>query len=248
MKHALIIGGTKGTGKVIAGMFANKGHKVSVIARTGIAGDSPVSSNPFYVQADLAKDKVSSILDKIIDKNGPINYVVFCQRFRGKEDEWNNEVQVSLTATKNIIDYLAEKPGRLAEDDKSIVMISSIASRMVIYQQQLSYHIAKSGLETMTNYYAVNLAPKGVRCNAVVPGTIRKEESAAFYDKNPALKKLYADNIPLGRMVNTDDIADLVDFLCSEKSSMLTGQKIILDGGISLVGQESLLVKKFNQQ
>ena len=248
MKHSLIIGGTKGTGRVIAGMFANKGHRVSVIARTSPISDNSAPYNQtLYMQADLAKDKISPILDIIIDKNGPVNYVVFCQRFRGKEDDWNNEIQVNLTATKNIIDYLTEKPERLAEGDKSIVMISSIAGRMVIYQQQLSYHIAKAGLETMVNYYSVNLAPKNIRFNAIIPGTIVKEESRTFYDKNPALKSLYTDNIPLGRMLNTEDIANLVDFLCSEKSSILTGQKIILDGGISLIGQESLLLKKFNQ-
>ena len=248
MKHSLIIGGTKGTGMAIVRMFVNKGHKVSVIARTNPVSDSSAPYNPtLYVQADLSKDKILPMLDGILDKNGPMNYVVFCQRFRGKEDDWNNELQVSLTSTKDIIDYLTEKPERLAKDDKSVVMISSIASRMVIYQQPLSYHIAKAGLETMVNYYSVNLAPKGVRFNAIIPGTIVKEESRTFYENNTSLKSLYTENIPLGRMVSTEDITDLVDFLCSEKSSMLTGQKIILDGGISLVGQESLLLKKFHQ-
>jgi NAD(P)-dependent dehydrogenase (short-subunit alcohol dehydrogenase family) len=248
MKHSLIIGGTKGTGRAIARMFVNKDHKVSVIARTNPMSDGSAPYNPaLYMQADLAKEEILPMLDIIIDKNGPVNYVVFCQRFRGKEDDWNNEIQVSLTATKNIIDYLTRKPERLSTDDKSIVMISSIASRMVIYQQEISYHMAKAGLETMVNYYSVNLAPKGVRVNAIIPGTLVKEESMAFYEKNPALKSLYTDNIPLGRMVNTEDITNLVDFLCSEKSTMLTGQKIILDGGISLIGQESLLLKKFNQ-
>ena len=248
MKHSLIIGGTKGTGRAIARMFVNKEHNVSVIARTNSVNDSSAPYNPtLYVQADLTTDKTLPMLDIIIDKNGPVNYVVFCQRFRGKEDDWNNELQVSLTSTKNIIDYLTERPERLSKGDKSVVMISSIASRMVIYQQQLSYHVAKAGIETMVNYYSVNLATKGVRFNAILPGTIVKEETMAFYEKNPALKSLYTDNIPLGRMVNTEDITNLVDFLCSEKSSMLTGQKIILDGGISLIGQESLLLKKFNQ-
>jgi len=187
-------------------------------------------------------------LDSIIDKNGPVNYVVFCQRFRGKENDWDNEIRISLTATKNIIDYLAEKPERLSRDDKSVVMISSIASRMVICQQPLSYHMAKAGMETLVNYYSVILASKGVRFNAIIPGTLVKEESREFYEKNPALKSLYTDNIPLGRMVTTEDIANLVDFLCSEKSALLTGQKIILDGGISLIGQESLLLTRFNHK
>jgi NAD(P)-dependent dehydrogenase (short-subunit alcohol dehydrogenase family) len=248
MKHSLIIGGTKGTGRAAARMFVNKNYKVSVIARTSPRNDGSAPYNPtLYMQADLAKDKILPLLDIIINRSGPVNYVVFCQRFRGKEDDWSNEIQVSLTATKTIIDYLTEKPERLAKDDKSVVMISSIASRMVISQQPLSYHMAKAGLETMVNYYSVILASKGVRFNAIIPGTIVKEESMAFYEKNPALKSLYTDNIPLGRMVNTEDIANLVDFLCSEKSSMLTGQKIILDGGISLIGQESLLLAKFNE-
>ena len=243
MKHSLVIGGTKGVGRVIGGMFVNKGHRVSVIARTNPVRDA---SNPtLYVQADLSEGKISPTLDFIIDSNGPVNYVVFCQRFRGRGDDWDNEFRVSLASTKNIIDYLTEKPKGLAADDKSVVMISSIASRMVIYEQPLSYHLAKAGLETMVNYYSVNLAPKGIRFNAIIPGTMLKEESRTFYEKNPALRNLYIESIPLGRMISTEDVADLVDFLCGEKSLMLTGQKITLDGGISLVGQESLLLKKF---
>jgi NAD(P)-dependent dehydrogenase (short-subunit alcohol dehydrogenase family) len=92
-------------------------------------------------------------------------------------------------------------------------------------------------------YYAVTLGPKQIRVNAIIPGLTIKPEARAFYDSHPELEALYKDITPLGRMGTVEDLAHLVDFLISEKSSYLTGQTITLDGGIGLRSAWSLARK-----
>jgi NAD(P)-dependent dehydrogenase (short-subunit alcohol dehydrogenase family) len=248
MKHALVIGGTKGTGKVIAEMFRNKGFKISIIGRSAADAVHEVRKTEHHEKLDLASSEdIVPALQRIYDKNGKINYLVFCHRSREKANEWEKEIQISLSATKTIIEYLSVNKHMVDLGEASVVFLSSIASRLVI-PQPLSYHIAKAGIECMTSYYAVSLAPLGIRFNAIVPGTIVKPESREYYNNNPDLKSLFEKNIPLGRMVTSEDIANLVEFFCDEKSRMVTGQKIVVDGGISLIGQEGLLLKGLEKQ
>jgi NAD(P)-dependent dehydrogenase (short-subunit alcohol dehydrogenase family) len=101
--------------------------------------------------------------------------------------------------------------------------------------------MAKAALIQMVRYYAVALGHRGIRVNAISPGTTVKDESKAFYAEHPELEQLYRDIIPLGRMGTADDVADVMVFLVSGASSFLTGQNIVLDGGVSLQAHESLV-------
>ena len=137
MVHILIIGGTKGIGKYLAKMFANT-HKVSILGRTKI--DDQIKQVHFF-QGDLNED-ISNILDEIINQNGKIDNLIFVQRYRGEEDSWDGEVQIGLTATKNIIEHLADK----MIGSKSIIIIGSIAGDVVFEEQPVGYHVVKAGL------------------------------------------------------------------------------------------------------
>ena len=100
--------------------------------------------------------------------------------------------------------------------------------------------MAKAAVMQMVRYYAVALGPKGIRVNAVSPGTTVKDESKQFYADHPELEQLYRDIVPLGRMGTAADVAGVVAFLLSDDASFLTGQNIALDGGATLQAQESL--------
>lgn len=238
-KHILIIGGTKGIGRAFVGSMVSEDNIVSVVGRKPPPETDKYSSGVNYWQVDLVEyKKLLKVLPKIISKNGKLTSLVFFQRYRGNNDEWQSEIATSLTATKNIIEYLSDKFG--SKSEKSIVIVSSLASIYIAQEQPVGYHIVKAGLNHMARFYAVSLGSMGVRVNCISFGAVLKDESRDFYLKNKKLYNLYKNITPLGRMVDSKNVADVIGFLCSEKSSCITGQNIIVDGGISIQSHETL--------
>jgi len=164
--------------------------------------------------------------------NKPMRHVdalLLCQRYRGP-DEWSGELEVSLSKTKRIMDWAV----RYMKKGGSIVVMASVAAVSVEEEQPVSYHACKAALVEMVKYYAVVLGKKRINVNAIIPGLTIKPEAREFYNRHPALEETYKDITPLGRMGTVDDLADLVSFLVGSRSTYLTGQTIVLDGGISL--------------
>lgn len=237
-KHILIVGGTRGIGQSLARSLA-KDALVSVIGRRLPADSGKDTPRVSYWMVDLLDTKhLKKTLKVIISKNGKLDSLIFFQRFRGEKDDWEAEIAVSLTATKNIIEFLAEEFNPLGE--RSIVIASSLASSYIAREQPVGYHVAKAGLNQMARFFAVSLAGKGIRVNCVIYGAVLKEESKDFYLKHKKLHSLYRNITPLGRMATPDDIAEGVKFLCSDKASFITGQSLVIDGGISLQSHETL--------
>lgn len=240
-KHTLIVGGTSGSGLYLAEKLARNNHNVSVIGLNPSKSLRNVKNISFFDQ-DLTKEKqIKPLCEKIIDKNGTLDNLIFYQRYRGKEDDWQCEIQTSLTATKIIIETLSEH--FINNSNKSIVLISSKAREFIAYEQPISYHVAKAGIYQITRYYAYKLGSNGIRVNAVCPGAVLKSANKEFYSDNKDLIKMYEQITPLKRMGTSEDIANAVIFLCSDKASFITGQEIVVDGGLSLCWQESLARK-----
>jgi NAD(P)-dependent dehydrogenase (short-subunit alcohol dehydrogenase family) len=239
MTHSIVVGGTKGLGRVVARKFAERGDVVSVIGRTVVNAEDLKAGNIHSYKADIDdNESISSTLDKLVKAHGKINYCVFLQRYRGKGDDWAGEFQTTLTATKNIVENLA--PQFSETEDNGLVMVSSVFSHYVGQGQAISYHVAKAGLDQMMRYYALNLGSKKIRVNGISTFTFLKDESKEFYFKNKPLMKLYKDIVPLNRMGTTEDSANVISFLCSDQAAFVTGQSILIDGGLSLHWPETM--------
>jgi 3-oxoacyl-[acyl-carrier protein] reductase len=239
MAHALVLGGTRGLGRETVKLFSAAGYKVSVIGRRDPPETDRAIPGAKHWIADLGPDsQVAAILDAIIEFHGPLNYLVFCQRYRGSQDPWTGEIDVSMTLSKVVMEAAQDRFD--PEGDKSVVMVSSVFGDFVGEGQALSYHVGKAGLNQMMRYYAVNFGRKGIRVNGVTPFTFLKDESKDFYIKNEPLHALYRKIIPLGRMANSVDSAQAIAFLCSPQSSFINGQNIYVDGGLSLIWPETL--------
>ncbi len=237
--HSLVFGGTRGIGRALVQVFAAAGHTVSAIGRRRPADQDQVAGHVRYWAADLADhSRLPATLNEIVREHGKLNNIVFLQRYRGNEDHWKRELDVSLTATRNAIEGLSDC--FVSDGDRSIVIVSSLASRSVAREQPVSYHVAKAGLVQLARYYAVSLGPKGIRVNCVSPGTVLKEEAAEFYRTNAKLSRMYERLTPLGRMASAEEIARVIAFLCSDLASFITGQDLVVDGGMSLHLQASL--------
>lgn len=236
--HAFVVGGTHGVGRALVQHLAEQGELVSVVGRSAPPEkDAELPGVTFYQSDVCDRERMAAIIEKAADQ-APIQKLVFFQRFRGDGDDWENEIAVSLTATKNIIDLVVDKMP--VEGDKSIVAVSSIASRFIASEQPVSYHLGKAGMDQIVRYYAVVLGKKGIRVNSVCPSTMIKEESKHFYEANKDLTELYEKITPLGRVGTSEECANVVDFLLSSKASFVTGQHMMLDGGTSLQWPEGL--------
>ena len=230
IKNSLVLGGTRGIGGVIVEVLRDRGDNVITISRGKINNENHFSVN-------LSSKKQLSAFSNNLGST-TIDNLVFCQRYRGKS--WNKEFQISLDAVHHTIEVLKTN----FATDSSIVIISSNASHFILDEQSLAYHATRAAIESLSRYYAVHLGTLGVRCNCVlVGGTIIKPENADFFSENNPVRELVEEIGPLSKMGDARDVAYLVEFLCSDKSSFITGQSIMVDGGLSVIGQESLARK-----
>jgi NAD(P)-dependent dehydrogenase (short-subunit alcohol dehydrogenase family) len=226
-------------GRALARAFLRDGKVVSVIGRRPAAKVARDLRAAGYWALDVSDpDQLNGGLRDIRRKNGRFTHVICFQRYRGSEDPWQGELETSLSATKRIVEFASENFDGAKE--KSIVFVGSIASQFIAEEQLVGYHAAKAALRGMARYYAVTLGPRGIRVNSVSPGTVLKDESKAFYLQNKALLQLYSDLTPLRRMGSADEIASVIRFLCSSDASFVTGQNIVVDGGVSVQSHESL--------
>jgi 3-oxoacyl-[acyl-carrier protein] reductase len=166
----------------------------------------------------------------------PIDNLIFCQKSRTGVDDYSYEFDLNVHAVKNMINAFQDH----FSENASIVAIGSPAGQTVVSEQALAYHASKAALEHLVRYYAVKIGPIGVRVNCLLPGTLLKKENKEFFENEKELQDLFKKMIPLSRQGTSEDLANAVDFLCSEQASFITGQFIYVDGGISLHGQESL--------
>ncbi len=239
MTHSLIVGGTKGLGRVVARQLASRGDVVSVMGRSETPAETLGAGQIHGYAVDIsAKESLVAALDNVVRDHGKLNYCVFLQRYRGKEDDWMGEFQTTLTATKNVVEHLSAHFSE--KDDNCIVMVSSVFAKYIGEGQALSYHVAKAALDQMMRWYALNLGARRIRVNGITPFTFLKEESKSFYLANTALMELYESIVPLRRLGTTEDSANVIAFLCSPQASFVTGQNIGVDGGLSLAWPESL--------
>ncbi|HWX22502.1 MAG TPA: SDR family oxidoreductase [Candidatus Binatia bacterium] len=235
--HTLVVGGTRGIGREVVVAFADAGHVVSVVGQHDTGDGWPKQVRVW--RTDLARAAaLPGLVQEIFKVNGPFQSLVFLQRFRGEGDSWQRELDVSLTATRLMIDLTRNK--FISHEGKAIVILGSVAGQFVAEEQPVGYHVAKGALRQLMRYYACALGPAGIRVNSVSPGVILKPEAESFYRKNKELVALYERIAPLRRFGRASEVASVVRFLCGKDAAFITGQDIVVDGGISLVWQASL--------
>ena len=147
---------------------------------------------------------------------------------------WKKDLEVNLTGSLNCIivfskSMLKKKSGvilNIASDLSIIGPDQGLYSHLKILKP-VSYSVTKHGLIGMTKYFATLWSDKGIRINALSPGAIENNQDITFKNK---LKKL----IPMKRMGRAEEIKEIVQFLCSDASSYMTGQNVVLDGGRSI--------------
>lgn len=241
-KSILITGASRGIGRKMADALAKQGAHVIFNYR----GDESKANALKEELMALGASKVSALLfdvtntaqmkeavENFVAENGPITGLVNNAGIskdqivlRLKEEDVVQTINTNLTSAIMLTQILSRS--FLKAEDVSVVNISSIVGLMG-NASQIAYSASKAGLIGFTKSYAKELASRNIRCNAICPGFITTDMTDALDEK---AKDAYLTNIPLKRMGDAEEVANLVCFLLSKASSYITGETIKIDGGL----------------
>jgi len=238
-KVAIITGSRQGIGFGIAQDLARAGYNIVISDISQVDCDSTASQiqeegiKVIGIACDVSdKSQVDNLIAKTIDKFGRLDVLVNnagIYPFKSFQDiqveDWDKVINVNLKSiflTSQTASKFLPKGGR-------IINISSIAS-VIGFQGLAHYCASKGGVNGLTRALALELAPQNITVNAVLPGAIATPGAQMPEDT----KKQTIANIPLQRIGNPEDIANMVSFLASDKSSYITGQTFVVDGGWTL--------------
>ena len=217
-RTALVTGGSRGIGAAIAARFADAGARVLAPAR----GDLGLASAPAI---DASLDRLSEPVDILVNDAG-INRLASGTEWL--DEDLRDTLQINLVGPLRMIRTLA---ARAAERRYGrIVNISSIWS-VVSKSRRVAYSASKAALNGVTRTLAIELAPYNVLVNAVAPG-YTETELTRQNNTEQDLDEIRG-TIPMGRLAQPVEIAEVVHFLCSERNSYLTGQVVVVDGGFT---------------
>lgn len=219
MKRVLITGGSRGIGRAIAEKFKENGYDVLTPTREEL---NLLDDNSIEVFIEKNREKE---IDVIINNAG-INDINKIENVT--DEEINNMIRVNLIAPIKLCRGFVG--GMKERNYGRIVNIGSIWA-VVSKTGRCVYSATKNGIHGVTNTLSVELAPNNILVNTVCPGFTLTE----LTKKNNTDQEIAAisKDIPLGRMAQPEEIAEVVYFLASEKNTYLTGQKITVDGGFT---------------
>lgn len=213
---ALVTGASRGIGAAIAMVLAREGARVLT---------------PSHQEMDLSNPK--SIERYVGTIEGPIDILINNAgiNFLAGLDELdpvtlNETLQINLIAPLQLTQLVAER--MKASRYGRIVNLSSIWS-IVSKERRVAYTASKSAINGVTRTLALELGPHGILINAIAPGYVNTE--LTHRNNSAEHVRSISDNIPLQRLAEPREIAEMVAFLCSEKNSYMTGQVLVVDGG-----------------
>jgi 3-oxoacyl-[acyl-carrier protein] reductase len=235
---ALVTGAAQGIGAGIARVLAAKGARVCIVdIQAAEAAKLAEEIGGHAVEADLTTKEgceravagtVAAFgrLDIIVNNAAPARNRALIGEIAGSD--WEPHASLVLQAAAHLVD--AARPHLKA--GASVVNISSVTAHSIgVDQCSWPYHVSKAGLNQLTRYFACRLGPDGIRVNAVAPALVDRDVGRKLSD-DPDMAKVIRATVPLGRAGAAADIGEAVAFLCSSAASYITGQVLVVDGGL----------------
>jgi NAD(P)-dependent dehydrogenase (short-subunit alcohol dehydrogenase family) len=240
-KVAIVTGASSGIGRAAAERFAAEGARVALVAR-GEGGlrqvADAIGAAALVLPADLRqRAQCERVVDVVAERCGRLDIVVNAAgALRGgsiestRVEDWTDQLQLNLEAVYHLLQRAVP---HLKKTRGSVVNVSSVASARV-FPNLLAYCVSKAALDQLTRCVAIELAPAGVRVNAVNPGVVQTN----LHRAGGMAEATYATFLehsrtthPLGRIGTAEEIAEAILFLASERSGWVTGETLLIDGG-----------------
>jgi len=236
-KRALITGGARGIGRAVADRFAAEGAAVVIADVQHIPGNDPAGCHK--VTADVSDERsVVEMMQETVGRLGGLDVLIHCAGISVHRplletavEDWRRILDINLTGT-----FLCNREAaRIMCSQKSgcIVNVASVAAFLPGVRTH-AYAASKGGVVTFTKAIAGDLAPEGIRVNAISPGPIETDLARTVH--TPEFRASYLARIPMGRYGQPEEIASTAVFLASDEASYITGVVFSVDGGFGSAG------------
>jgi NAD(P)-dependent dehydrogenase (short-subunit alcohol dehydrogenase family) len=245
-KTALVTGASVGIGYAAAVALAREGYAVGIAARS-LERLEPLAAElqslgATVVPVALDLQSMSSIEKSavaVIEALGGVDVLVNNAGMtlrRAAVDvtsaEWDDVMDANLKGTFFLTQQIARDLIRAGKPGCVINMASTHG--LLGFPERLVYGVSKAAIMHMTRMLAIEWARHNIRVNAIAPGTVETASRADFFSANPGSRKMMTQRVPLGRFASVEDVAGAVCYLASPHGGYITGQTLVLDGGLTV--------------
>ena len=239
-KKALVTAAAQGIGRAITEAFAREDAAViATDVNTAKLGELAATGRVTTARLDVT-DR-GAIAD-LVAAHGPLDVLMNCAGFVHNgtildctPEDWAFSMRLNVESMYNTI--RAVLPGMLERGRGSIINVASVVSSLKAAPNRFVYGTSKGAVLALTKAVAIDFIGKGVRCNAVCPGTIETpslEQRIAAFEDQQAARKAFIARQPMGRLGTAEEIAPICVYLASDESSYATGAVFTVDGGMTL--------------
>lgn len=240
-KVAIVTGGSRGIGRAIAKVLASAGCDVVITYKSSaqqaqeVVSEISKSSKAMAIQADSSKfEDAQRVVDEVLKNFGKIDILINNAGItkdnlllRMSESEWDDVIETNLKGvfnfTKAVIKHM------ISQRSGKIINIASVVG-LIGNPGQANYAASKAGIIGFTKALAKEVASRNIQVNVVAPGYVETEMTEKLNDEQ---KKRLFEMIPAKRIAKPEEIAYVVKFLASSESDYITGQVIVVDGGLT---------------
>jgi enoyl-[acyl-carrier protein] reductase III len=243
---ALVTGGSRGIGKACALKFAELGANVVVnYSRSARDAEGTARAAEAFgvralaLQADMGdREAILALFVRLREEFGRLDALVNSaarglERPRGAVDSLPKHLRHTIDVNLFGPWFCAQEAAKLMQDGGAIVNLLSPGAQRYL-PRYAPVGVSKGALASLTTYLAAELAPRGIRVNGVSAGLVAGTDGVRMLPEE--LVERYRQAVPAGRLIEPEDVANAVAFLCSDAARMIIGHVIVVDGGYSILG------------